>query len=113
MGDKLAVDLVALVDASSTLNAISAEFGDTDAVVHKVTAAIGSKNETHNLRQAIESAANTWDVRRAELRGDVDYLAQMASRVAQELGEVDQALATQLTNHGSARANTSNSTRYI
>ncbi len=113
MGDRLAVDLVALVNASSQLNTISAEFTDTDTVVHKVTASIGSKNETHNLRHAIESVANTWDVRRAELRGDVDYLSQMATRVAEELGEVDQSLATQLTNNGSARANTSNSTRYI
>jgi len=113
MGDKLVVDLAALVNASSALNTISTEFTNTDTVIHEVTASIGDKNETHNLRHAVERVSNSWDVRRAELSEDVSYLSRMAARVAEELGGVDQDLATQLTNSGSAGSNTSNSPRYI
>lgn len=113
MGDRLVVDLATLVDASSALKAISTEFTDTDTRTQQVTEAIGNKNETHNLRRAVEQVSNTWDVRRAELRDDVAYLADMAARVAEELGSTDQSLATQLTEQGSGSANNANSPRYV
>lgn len=113
MGDRLVVDLAALAEASQALQAISAELSDSDMVIGQVTAAIGSTNETQNLRQAVERVSNTWDVRRAELRDDVTYLSRMAARVAQELGGVDRGLATRLSNSVPARAHASNPTRPI
>lgn len=113
MGDQLKVDLTALAQAASDLARIATEFGDADGRVHEVTASIGSRNETHELRHAIERAADSWDVRRAELREDVEYLGGMASRVAEELGALDTDLATQLTNNGTSARPSANSPRYV
>jgi len=113
MSDQIRVDLDALAHAANDLATIASAFGGADDRVSQVTASIGSSNETHKLRAAIERASNSWDVRRAELQEDVEYLSGMANRVAEELARMDTDLATQLNNTGQSARNNSNSPRYV
>jgi len=113
MSEQLRVDLDALARAATDLATIASEFGGADERVDKVTASIGSRNETHKLRAAIERAADSWDVRRAELQEDVEYLSKMATRVSEELGQMDTDLATQLNNAGQSSRPAPNAPRYV
>ncbi|PKQ26715.1 MAG: hypothetical protein CVT64_03155 [Actinobacteria bacterium HGW-Actinobacteria-4] len=97
MGTKLVVDLTALGGAASRLAIIATDFASTNERLEEVTASMGRKNETHRLRKETEAFGHRWKVRREELQESVDYLSKMASDVAQNLGEVDTDLATQLT----------------
>ncbi len=100
MGDRLVVDLDALAQTSEHLAKIANEFDDTDTVVNLVTEAIGSRNETHELRAAVEHFAGTWRIRREKVRDSVRYLSQTAAAVAEHLSNTDQGLASNLSSSG-------------
>lgn len=106
MADVLKVDLTALAEASHELNAVAAELTDTDDRVHEVQAAVGAANETHHLRNAIGDFSSKWKVRRGEVKDDVAYLAEMASKVANELAATDSDLAQSVSSGSSAPAPT-------
>lgn len=106
MGTELRVDLTSLGEAATALGRIATEFDDADTNSQACTASIGNKNETHNLRHEVESFANSWKTRRAEIKEDVAYLAEVAQAVAQALTDQDNDLATNLTSGGSKGANT-------
>lgn len=97
MSSELKVDLTALGEAASMLASIAAEFDDAGVNTATVTASIGNKNETHNLRHEVEQFANTWKIRRQEMQTDVSYLAEISAMVAETLGKADTDLATGLT----------------
>jgi uncharacterized protein YukE len=98
VASKICIDLDALARTSEDLAKIANEFDDTDPVVDLVTGAIGSKNETHELRQAVEHFAGTWRIKRQEVKESVRYLSQTAAAVAENLGTTDTDLAANLTN---------------
>jgi len=94
---RIVVDLGALEDTGAHLARIAADFAATDERVSDVTASMGSTNETHRLRDAVEDFAGNWKTRREELRGSVESLADMAASVANNLAEADTNLSTSLT----------------
>ena len=98
MASKIRIDLDALAQTSTDLARIANEFDDTDTMVDMVTSAIGNKNETHELRQAVEHFSATWRIKRQEVKESVRYLSQTAAAVAENLGTTDQDLASNLTN---------------
>lgn len=95
MADRISIDLAMLADAGGKLGVIAADFDTADSTIGAVTAAIGGTNETHELRHAVEDFANTWRLRRERVREDVQYLAEVASAVAEELESRDTSLANQ------------------
>lgn len=97
MADRLIIDLDALAQTSEQLAKIANEFDDTDTVVNLVTEAIGSTNETHQLRAAVEHFAGTWRIRREKVRDSVRYLSETSGAVAEHLASTDEDLAQNLT----------------
>lgn len=99
---------------SSQLATIANEFDDTDTVVDLVTTAIGSTNETHELRAAVEHFAGTWRIRREKVRENVRYLAQTSASVSENFTATETDLANSLTEaSASSTANNSASMRGV
>lgn len=98
MGSELRVDLTALADAAVSLGRIAGDFSTTDISIEQMTASIGSKNETHELRNAVEHFAYSWSVRRKKVQEDVTYMAEMAQTVSDVLSQTDKDMATSLSN---------------
>jgi len=96
MARKIRIDLDALAHTSEELAKIANEFDDSDTVVGLVAGAIGSKQETHQLRQAVEHFADSWRIKRQEVKESVRYLSQTAAAVADNLATTDTDLAANL-----------------
>ncbi len=97
MGSELKIDLTALGEAATQLGRIATELERAEVNAREVTAAIGTKNETHRLRHEIEAFSTSWSARRKELQEDVAYLSQLAKLVADTFTDQDKGLAASLT----------------
>jgi len=96
VGSRLVLDLDALARSTEQLAAIADGFSDADTAVDQVTGAIGGAPETHELRAAVEHVADSWRIRREQVREEIRQLALIAGSVVEHLGDTDRDLASSL-----------------
>jgi len=104
MSSRLTIDLGALASTGSQLARIAAEFDTADLAVERLTAAIGSTHDTHELRAAVEDFVGNWRIRREGMQGNLVYLADVATAVADNLSGADADLAASLDGSSSGTA---------